>query len=599
MDWYGAVNDHNAPGEKPVEAPSWYDNVLKSLNAGVGDEIVGAAETALTLGTGMVGLGTAGLGSSIAAMDPATREREGGAINAMRSGIDTVTEKMTYQPRGEEGQRNLQAMGKGMEWVGDKLRPIRETSELITGLIGIPNQLAAGVYAGSVALADTLGPMKGKPKVNALSKAIPKSPTGLVNKLPGERGGPAYHGTPHKFDEFSTDAIGTGEGAQAYGHGLYFAENAGVAGSYRKDLSEGYRTANSSALINGEPFDVFKKNLPDNERLIIEAALNDSAEGIQRGWFDDLEWGDEMQDTVSGKIRYTLKDDINGLYGDDGQPLKFTQAEADSLIDKLDSVKFKKDPGHTYEVEIPDAVQAKMLDWDKPLSEQPESVRKALIDADLVDPEFQSMTGEQLYRELQTYKRKGWYGIESEADISAKLNELGIPGIRYLDGRSRGMGAQGVGEIKVMPKGDGYEAMILAASDSDWGGVLKAKTFDTKEAAQAWANQQVNGTRNIVLFDPKHITSTKRDGVPTNAMIDADFAQTVEAHDANIVRGANALVEGQPLPDPIKPKPFTPEVPPDMDAPIGGRKQRGSVTVIDDDTKGVNALAKKKKKRKK
>lgn len=35
----------------------------------------------------------------------------------------------------------------------------------------------------------------------------------------------AYHGTPHKFDEFSLDAIGTGEGAQAHGWGLYFAEN--------------------------------------------------------------------------------------------------------------------------------------------------------------------------------------------------------------------------------------------------------------------------------------------------------------------------------------------------------------------------------------
>lgn len=33
----------------------------------------------------------------------------------------------------------------------------------------------------------------------------------------------AYHGTPHRFDEFSLDAIGTGEGAQAHGWGLYFA----------------------------------------------------------------------------------------------------------------------------------------------------------------------------------------------------------------------------------------------------------------------------------------------------------------------------------------------------------------------------------------
>ena len=44
----------------------------------------------------------------------------------------------------------------------------------------------------------------------------------------------AYHGSPHDFDKFTTEAIGTGEGAQAYGHGLYFAE--------AEDVAEGYRT---------------------------------------------------------------------------------------------------------------------------------------------------------------------------------------------------------------------------------------------------------------------------------------------------------------------------------------------------------------------
>lgn len=55
---------------------------------------------------------------------------------------------------------------------------------------------------------------------------------------------PAYHGTPHTFaaeegaplGKFSTDKIGTGEGAQAYGHGLYFAEKKSVAEWYRDKL---------------------------------------------------------------------------------------------------------------------------------------------------------------------------------------------------------------------------------------------------------------------------------------------------------------------------------------------------------------------------
>ena len=38
----------------------------------------------------------------------------------------------------------------------------------------------------------------------------------------------AYHGSPYDFDKFKTEAIGTGEGAQAYGQGLYFAESEDV-----------------------------------------------------------------------------------------------------------------------------------------------------------------------------------------------------------------------------------------------------------------------------------------------------------------------------------------------------------------------------------
>ncbi len=48
---------------------------------------------------------------------------------------------------------------------------------------------------------------------------------------------PAYHGTPHKFDEFSLEAIGTGEGAQAHGWGLYFAADKNISENYRKVLT--------------------------------------------------------------------------------------------------------------------------------------------------------------------------------------------------------------------------------------------------------------------------------------------------------------------------------------------------------------------------
>ena len=53
-----------------------------------------------------------------------------------------------------------------------------------------------------------------------------------------------FHGSPHLFKKFDMSKIGTGEGAQSYGHGLYFAENPKTAkiptlcGSY--DLRKGH-----------------------------------------------------------------------------------------------------------------------------------------------------------------------------------------------------------------------------------------------------------------------------------------------------------------------------------------------------------------------
>lgn len=48
----------------------------------------------------------------------------------------------------------------------------------------------------------------------------------------GLMGMTVYHGSPHSFSAFDASKIGTGEGAQAYGHGLYFAENPKVAKTY-------------------------------------------------------------------------------------------------------------------------------------------------------------------------------------------------------------------------------------------------------------------------------------------------------------------------------------------------------------------------------
>jgi hypothetical protein len=46
------------------------------------------------------------------------------------------------------------------------------------------------------------------------------------------------HGSPYEFDKFLLEKVGTGEGNQAFGYGLYFTESSGIAKSYAKKLSE-------------------------------------------------------------------------------------------------------------------------------------------------------------------------------------------------------------------------------------------------------------------------------------------------------------------------------------------------------------------------
>ena len=61
-----------------------------------------------------------------------------------------------------------------------------------------------------------------------------------------------YHGSPHVFDKFDAGKIGAGEGNQAFGHGLYFAENPGVAAGYRNALGRSeMRDASGTLLVSG------------------------------------------------------------------------------------------------------------------------------------------------------------------------------------------------------------------------------------------------------------------------------------------------------------------------------------------------------------
>ena len=71
----------------------------------------------------------------------------------------------------------------------------------------------------------------------------------------------AWHGSPHDFDTFDLGAIGTGEGNQAHGWGLYFAKKKSVSKNYQKVLSKRLGTTSPK---------LFKVEIPDEKTMLDE-----------------------------------------------------------------------------------------------------------------------------------------------------------------------------------------------------------------------------------------------------------------------------------------------------------------------------------------
>jgi hypothetical protein len=230
----------------------------------------------------------------------------------------------------------------------------------------------------------------------------------------------AYHGSPHSFDRFDMSKIGTGEGAQAYGHGLYFAENEGVAKQYRDQLAKGF------ADKQGNP-------LPQETQNALEY--------IQPKFKASGDYSAGLQDAISRM--QDQADFYRRQYGP-GPNLYDSAAERLKAVDPNNL----KPAGSMYQVSI-NANPDQFLDWDKPLSEQSEAVRNLadargipvertmVIPKDPYNPYAQEKTityetsGRQMYEALRD--RGQW----NDAATSQALADAGVPGIKYLDQGSR------------------------------------------------------------------------------------------------------------------------------------------------------------------
>jgi len=248
-----------------------------------------------------------------------------------------------------------------------------------------------------------------------VSRATPPSPAEEIAGLlaPAKPAGiRAYHGSPHSFDKFSMDKIGTGEGAQAYGHGLYFAEAEDVAKKYRDDLA-GWGSAGAGRTLEAVGGDVDRAILETQQKL--DRLLERNASGAFKGAERNFNMQRQIQE------------------------------------DKIAQLKAYKDTGgfsagSMYEVNI-NANPDDFLDWDAPAPQQSERVRKALTSIANSDPEVMSNFREAMARgdsgsiyEAILQDKTGTV-VGNQAGAAKRLREAGIPGIKYKDAGSRGTDA--------------------------------------------------------------------------------------------------------------------------------------------------------------
>jgi hypothetical protein len=227
----------------------------------------------------------------------------------------------------------------------------------------------------------------------------------------------AYHGTPHTIQgQFDINKVGTGEGAQAYGHGMYFAQNPAVAKEYSKMSPAGGAQPSPRRAIGGtevEPMTPEYKAAQLVDEMGLAKAKKFVADWSKNPTPEQVDFVQGIQNSLLG---ITKKSDVKNL-----------------------------GTGNLYKVDIPDADIPNMLQWDKPLSEQPKAVQKALakIDPDLYskkgmdyDPQE---TGQMIYQRLsQMDMIKNGPFTGASKNVSNMLNAQGIKGIRYSDAGSRG-----------------------------------------------------------------------------------------------------------------------------------------------------------------
>ena len=262
----------------------------------------------------------------------------------------------------------------------------------------------------------------------------------------------AWHGTPHEFDEFSSSRIGSGEGNQAYGWGLYFASRREIADWYREQLAGephyAYQGQKVEPILGWDAHDLLARGRSADEvgRRVIVAYANGKrvTEATRKKALKDLTaYLEKLQQQDARMMAYRPRSG--------GQSEMFAKVVDAVQHANIRGLTFEV-PGRVYQVEIPD--EDHYLLWDSPLDQQPGVVQAALEHLGITLAETADRWGgrawtipEGRFRNTEPLKTGGnlyeWLAVvlRNQYNASQALREAGVAGIKFLDGNSRWRGA--------------------------------------------------------------------------------------------------------------------------------------------------------------
>jgi hypothetical protein len=277
----------------------------------------------------------------------------------------------------------------------------------------------------------------------------------------------AHHGTPHNFKaeslveidgkrqyvpmgqepegatvvaqfpmgRFDINKIGSGEGAQVYGYGLYFAENRDVAQYYKNAGGAGRYKIRFS---DGREFSA-KNTVARTGNSVEDYAAAEITESLYGGMgargtlIGPKRWLNELADNVESRI--------NRLW-DTAERQQFLREVAARLRQMATQEATISRGGRIYLVDLKPSEDEYLL-WDRPLNKQSEKVKSALLASKYADDEWSDLTGKSIYEDVE--RKVASNPLERLANPSEEasrvLKELGVRGVKYLDGASRDAGS--------------------------------------------------------------------------------------------------------------------------------------------------------------